>query len=160
MPLTHFSVPSEDRYFEDYAPGAVYEFAETASLSEAGIIAFANAFDPQPFHIDPVKARSSIYKGLIASGAHTIGVTFAILVKCFISERANSGSPGMDEVRWLKPVRPGDTLRVRATITETKPSRSKKDRGAVSVFVETFNQRDEIVLSFKVTYICLKRNQG
>ncbi|MDR0826317.1 MAG: MaoC family dehydratase [Desulfovibrio sp.] len=158
MSLTSLAVPREERFFEDYVPGAVYEFAETVTLSEEDITAFSRQYDPQYFHTDPVRAADSIYKGLIASGAHTISATFRLFVPNFLPGKASCGSPGLDEVRWLKPVRPGDVLRLRLTIVDAMPSRSRSDRGTVAFFAETINQKDEVVMSFKGLNIFLKRN--
>ncbi|MDR2820073.1 MAG: MaoC family dehydratase [Desulfovibrio sp.] len=160
MSVRGFTAPREDRYLEDYVPGMVFEFDETVTLTEKDILDFAAGYDPQVFHTDPVKAEESIYKGLIASGAHTISVTFRILVKNFLPGKASFGSPGMDELRWLKPVRPGDCLRLRVTITDVQPSRSKNDRGTVFSFLETVNQDDEVVMSFKGRAIMAKRHPG
>ncbi|MDR2162071.1 MAG: MaoC family dehydratase [Desulfovibrio sp.] len=151
--FTGFSAPRADRYFEDYQAGAVYEFPETALVSEEDIIRFAKEFDSQYFHIDPVAAAHSVYKGLIASGGHTVALAFRLYIRNFLPEKASLGSPGMDEVRWLKPVRPADALRIRATIIETRPSQSKNDRGSVRTFVETINQQHEVVMIFTITNI-------
>jgi acyl dehydratase len=155
--LTGFSVPADERYFEDYQAGVVYEFPETVSASEEEIIRFAREFDPQYFHTDPLAAARSVYKGLIASGGHTIALTFRLIIRNFLPGKASYGSPGMDEVRWLRPVRPGDVLRVRATILETRPSQSRQDRGTVRTFVETINQAEETVMSFKGMNIVARR---
>ena len=155
--LTGFSLPGEDRYFEDYRAGAVYAFPDTAPVSEEEIIRFAREFDPQYFHLDPVAAADSIYKGLIASGAHTIALAFRLYVRNYLPGKASFGGPGMDEVRWLKPVRPGDVLRIRATVLETRPSQSRNDRGIVRTFLEAVNQKDEVVMSCTVTNIMARR---
>ncbi|MDR2076037.1 MAG: MaoC family dehydratase [Desulfovibrio sp.] len=158
--LAAFSTPREDRRFEDYRAGEVYEFPETASVSEEDIVRFAREFDPQYFHTDPAAAAGSPYKGLIASGAHTVALTFRMYVKNVLPGKASFGSPGMDEVRWLKPLRPGDTLRIRATILETRPSRARADRGTIGVFVETINQDGEVIMSYKATNIIAKRPES
>ena len=160
MSLIDFTVAKEDRYFEDYVPGTVYEFAETATVSEAEIVNFAKEYDPQYFHTDPQAAASSMYKGLIASGAQTIALTFRLYVKNFLPGKASFGSPGMDEVRWFKPLRPGDVLRIRMTILDAKPSQSKNDRGTVFSLVETINQKDEVIMSYSAKNIIARRNPG
>ena len=157
MSLKDFTIPREDRYFDDYAAGTTYEFAETVSVSENDIITFAKQFDPQYFHIDPVAAADSIYKGLIASGAHTIAVSFRLYIQNFLPGKASFGSPGLDEVRWLRPLRPGDTLRVRVSIQEAKESQSKNDRGTVRSLVETINQDDEVIMRYIAVNIMAKR---
>ena len=151
MSMVEFSVPKEDRHLEDYKEGAAYEFAETVSVSEADIIRFAKEFDPQYFHLDPEAAKNSIYKGLIASGGQTIALTFRLYIRGFLPGKASLGSPGIDEVRWFKPLRPGDVLRVRVTILSVKPSQSKNDRGTVTSLVETINQKDEVIMSYSIS---------
>jgi acyl dehydratase len=141
-----FAVPPDQRYFEDYTPGQVYELG-TVTVSEAEIIDFARQFDPQYFHIDPEKAKSSRFGGIIASGWHTIGVTMRLYVDHFLSHVASLASPGIDEIRWPNPVRPGDILKVRVSVLEARPSGSKPDRGVVRAKIEASNQRDEQVLS-------------
>ena len=160
MSLADFPVSKEERCLEDYAEGAVYEFAKKISVSEADIIRFAKEFDPQYFHLDPEAAKNSIYKGLIASGGHTIAVTFRLYIENFLPGKASLGSPGIDEVRWLKPLRPGDELRIRLTVLSVKPSQSKNDRGTVASLVETINQKEEVIMTYKPVNIMLKRNPG
>lgn len=142
-----FPAPVGDRWFEDYVPGAVYEFGH-ASLGETEIVAFAQEYDPQSIHTDPEWSASGPFGGLIASGVHTIAVCMRLYVDHYISSVASLASPGLDELRWLRPVRPGDTLRIRVTVAEARASRSKPDRGLVHSAVEALNQDDEIVLSF------------
>lgn len=160
MSLTDFTVAKEDRYFEDYVPGTVYEFAETATVSEVDIVNFAKEYDPQYFHTDPAAAANSMYKGLIASGAQTIALTFRLYVKNFLPGKASFGSPGMDEVRWFKPLRPGDVVRIRMKILDVKPSQSKNDRGTVFSLAETINQKDEVIMSYQAKNIIAKRHPG
>ena len=140
--------PQVYAYFEDYVVGTVQEFGSIA-VEEAEVIAFAQRFDPQPFHTDPVAARQSAFGGLIASGWHTAALMMRLVVEHYLAGAASLGSPGVDELRWLKPVRPGDTLAVRATVLETQRSRSKPDRGVVRSFVEVLNQHREIVMTLK-----------
>jgi acyl dehydratase len=144
--LDSFSVPRDHRYFEDYTPGHVYEFG-TITVSEAQIIDFARQFDPQYFHIDPERAKASRFGGIVASGWHTIGLAMRLYVDHYLSHVACLASPGVDEIRWPNPVRPGDVLKIRVTILEARPSRSKPDQGIVRAKVEAINQRDELVLS-------------
>jgi acyl dehydratase len=138
------------RYFEDYAAGSVAEFGSVA-VEEEEIISFARRFDPQSFHIDPETAKRSHFGGLVASGWHTASLAMRLLVEHFLSEESSMGSPGVDEIRWLKPVRPGDVLSLRVTVLEATRSRSKPDRGAVRSFTEVLNQRREVVMSMKGT---------
>jgi acyl dehydratase len=127
---TDFAVPVTDRYFEDYQPGAVYEYGYV-SVTEAEIIEFARKFDPQPMHTDPAYAASGPFGGIIASGWHTAGLMMQLFVAHYLSAAASLSSPGIDELRWPAPLRPGDELRLRATVVEARPSRSKPDRGLV-----------------------------
>ncbi len=134
-----------DRWFEDFRPGDVAEFSDYV-MTEDEIIEFGRRFDPQPFHVDPDAARASAYGGLIASGWHTTAVMMRMLVDHFVPPRASLGSPGIEEIGWTKPVRPGDRLRVRVTITDCRRSRSKPDRGIVRTQTEILNQAGECVM--------------
>jgi acyl dehydratase len=145
---TNFAVPINQRYFEDYVSGTTFEYGEI-SLSADEIIEFARRFDPQPIHIDPEAAARGPFAGLIASGWHTASVMMRLLADHYISHVAGMASPGVDEIRWLIPVRPGDTLSIRVTVLETKRSRSKPDRGTVRSLVEVMNQNREVVMSLK-----------
>lgn len=149
---TGFVVSNHERYFEDYVAGFIVEYG-TVYISEAEIIDFASRFDPQYFHVDLEAARSSPFGGLIASGWHTGAVMMRLFSDHFLSKVASLGSPGIDEVRWTRPVRPGDSLSVRITILETKRSRSKPDRGLVRTAVELLNQNRECVMSLKAMNI-------
>lgn len=135
-------------YLEDFAPGQVRE-SRLRVLTKDEIIAFARVYDPQPFHIDEDAAARSVFGGLIASGWQTVGVMMRLMWDTFLSETASLGSPGCDEIRWLKPVRPGDALRARFTITEVVPSRSKPDRGIVRTFTEVLNQHGDVVMTVR-----------
>ncbi len=135
------------RYFEDFQEGQVMTY-QGPMLSEQEIIEFAVQWDPQSFHTDPGAAAQSIYGGLIASGWHTMAVTMRMMCECYILDAASMGSPGVDEVRWLQPVRPGDTLSLRVTVTHTRRSRSKPDRGVVHSDTEVLNQHGAVVMSF------------
>lgn len=134
-------------YWEDFEPGQVIEIEGSTTLTKDEIMEFARQWDPQPFHIDEAAAEKSIYGGVIASGWHTGVVTMRLLVDGLLGKAASLGSPGLDETRWLKPVRPGDTLRARAVVRETRPSRSKPDRGTVKITWETYNQDGEKVMT-------------
>ena len=134
------------RYFEDFQVGDVFELGMT-SVTEEEIIAFARQFDPQPFHVDPAKARESVFGGIIASGWHTASLLMRLLVDNFLQETVSLGSPGVDEVRWHQPLRPGDTLRARLTILESRASKSRAEMGILRSRSEAFNQRDELVMT-------------
>jgi acyl dehydratase len=143
-----FKIPREDRYFEDYVTGVVHEFGGV-EVVEDEMVAFARRFDPQPFHTDPDAAKESVFGGLIASGWFAASLIMRLLVDNYVSRVASLGSPGVDELRWLKPVRPGDTLSARITVLETQRSRSKPDRGFVRTFVEVLNQNSDLVMTIK-----------
>ena len=133
------------RYFGDYVPGKTYECG-SVGVDQASIIAFAKEFDPQPFHVDPVAAASGPFGGLIASGWHTAALVMRLLVENYLSAEASLGGAGADEIRWPYPVRPGDTLRVRATVAEARKSLSKPDRGIVKTLAEAVNQDGRTVM--------------
>jgi len=151
-----FSRPISDRYFEDYVEGDVHRFG-TIAVEADEMIAFAKRFDPQTMHTDPEAAKHTAFRGLIASGWHTGGLVMRLYVEHYLTHVASLASPGLDELRWLKPVRPGDTLSVRVTVLKTAPSKSKPDRGAVTSFVEAINQAGDIVMTFKGVNIIAKR---
>lgn len=142
------TTPHKERYFEDYQVGEVVEFGDHLVTTEE-IVEFARRYDPQSFHVDEAAAAQSNYGGLIASGWMTASVMMRMLVDHFISRVASMGSPGVDELRWLRPVRPGDRLRVRVTVLEVRRSQTKPDRGAVLSLDEVVNQDDEVVMSVK-----------
>ncbi|MGQ0529429.1 MAG: MaoC family dehydratase [Panacagrimonas sp.] len=135
-------------YFEDFHAGQIIELG-SYTISEEEIITFAQQFDPQPFHIDHAAASDSIFGGLVASGWHTCALLMKVLVSGLLLRSASLGSPGVDEVRWIKPVRPGDTLSMHMKIVETIPSTSKPDRGVLRSEYETFNQHGDVVMRMK-----------
>jgi acyl dehydratase len=136
------------RYFEDYPVGAVF-IGGPIVVGEQEILDFACRYDPQPMHIDPEYARQGQFGGLIASGWHTGALMMQLLAAHFVPRGGNLASPGLDELRWLRPVRPGDRLSLRATVIEARRSRSKPDQGVVTSFVEVLNQHGEVVMSLK-----------
>lgn len=154
-----FRVPAGDRYFEDYRPGAVYEYGYL-TVTEAEILEFARRFDPQPIHIDPGFAAAGPFGGLIASGWHTASMMMRLFADHYLSRVASLASPGIDELRWPAPVRPGDQLRLRTTIVEARPSRSKADRGLVRTRGELINQDDRIVLDLVAMNLLARRDPG
>jgi acyl dehydratase len=137
--------------------GAVYEYGY-ASVTQAEIIAFAERFDPQPIHVDVQFANNGPFGGLIASGWHTAAIAMRMIVDHYVSRVASLASPGVDELRWPTPVRPGDSLRLRTTIVETRRSRSKPDRGLVRTRAELPNQHDQTVLSLLAMNLIRLRN--
>jgi len=135
-------------YWEDLAPGLVREMGGV-TVSAQEIKEFAGKFDPQPFHIDEAAGRRSIYGNLCASGWHTCALAMRLTVQNFLNESSSMGSPGLETLRWLKPVYPGDTLRLQYKITESRPMRKRRDIGMVRATWEMFNQNDEKVLQME-----------
>jgi len=149
MNSSNFAHPPDDRYFEDYIPGAVHEFGSIA-VDEQEVLDFGKRYVPLSYHIDKEAAKNSIYGGLIASGWQTAALMMRIYTENYLSQVANLGSPGGDELRWDRPVFPGDELSVRATILEARRSESRPDRGIVRTFIEVLNQKREVVMSMKM----------
>ena len=146
----------QEWFFEDYQKDTVIEMGPI-DVEEDELIEFALRYDPQPMHINPEAAKKGPYKGLIASGWYACALVMGELVKNYFSPISSLGSPGIDELNWLKPVRPRDRLTVYATILETKLSRSKPDRGLVITLVEALNQQQEKVVSFKALNFMLRK---
>ena len=136
------------RYFEDYAEGAVFT-AGAMPVTEADIIDFARKYDPQEMHTDPEAASRGYFGGLIASGWHTGAMMMRLFADNFLSPVSSVASPGLDELRWLKPVRPGDVLSLRVTILQTRRSHSRPEQGIVRSLVEVLNQHGEAVMTMK-----------
>ena len=139
-----------ERHFEDFTVGESLELG-SVQISAAEIIAFAEQFDPQPFHVDPARAEGSVFGGLIASGWHTAGLYMRLFAEGVLNRVPSFGSPGIEQLRWLRPVRPGDTLRARFTVLEVRPSTSRPDRGIVRSRGEMTNQDGEVALSLEAT---------
>ena len=149
---------SQDRWFEDYVPGAVHQLGSVV-VDEQEIVAFAQKFDPQPFHLDKERAEQSAFGGLVASGWHTASLTMRLLVDHYLSAVSSEGSPGIDELRWLRPVRPGDQLTVTVTILDARRSRSRPERGIVRSHTETLNQDGDVVMHLTSNIFIRCRNQ-
>ncbi|HUJ85981.1 MAG TPA: MaoC family dehydratase [Burkholderiales bacterium] len=135
-------------YWEDFKVGEAVEMGSHTFVEEE-MIDFARKFDPQPFHIDPVAAKSSYFGGLIASGWHTCAVAMRLLCDNYINRSASLGSPGIENVRWLEPVHAGDTISYRRVVLEARPSSSRRDMGLVKSRTEAVNQRGEMVMTFE-----------
>ena len=146
-------------YFEDFKPGDRFE-SGTLTITEALIMEYARFYDPQPFHTDPEAAKATVYGGLIASGMQTIGIMFKLFMETGVLAVCSLGSPGLDEIRWKAPVRPGDVLRVVAEVLESRPSSSKPDRGIVRILFSALNQRGETVATFIGNQLCRRRPSG
>jgi acyl dehydratase len=148
----------DTRFLDDLTPGQRFT-SPGLTLTEAEIIDFAWRYDPQPFHLDANAAANSPYGGLIASGFQSLAICFRLFIQSGILAESSMGSPGIDELRWLAPVRPGDTLHSEIEVLEVRPSNSKPDRGIARLKYQAVNQRGEAVLSFIVMHL-LRRKPG
>jgi acyl dehydratase len=136
------------RYFEDFQVGDSRELG-SVSVSEAEIVEFAQRFDPQPFHVDAEAAKATLFGGLIASGWHTTALFMGMFVRAILLDSASLGSPGVEEIRWTAPVRPGDTLTGRSMVVDVQPSSTNPDRGTVFTTNEVRNQDGVVVMTLK-----------
>jgi acyl dehydratase len=154
MPMTgiHDMELQSGLYFEDYIVGEVRQLG-SVSLSESEMIEFARKYDPQEFHVNPKKAAAGPFGGLIASGWHTGSIVMRQFAEHYLDNASSLGSPGLDELRWLAPVRPGDVLSVRASVTGARRSNSKPDRGVVHTHIEIFNQDQVLVMMMKAVNV-------
>ena len=145
----HTSAQSEPLlYWDDFREGEVREFG-AATVKHEDIVRFASEFDPQPFHVDEEAAKGTMFGGLIASGWHTAAMTMRMMCDGYLLRAHSLGSPGIESLNWLLPVRPGDTLRVRLTVLEARPLRSKPGVGLVKSRHEVLNQKDEVVMEMQ-----------
>ncbi len=144
-------------YWEDFLAGQVKEFG-SKTVSEEDILSFAREYDPQSFHVDREAAEQTIFKGLIASGWQTCAFMMRMICDEYLLDSSSQGSPGLDFVKWLKPVRPGDCLRVRSSVLETRSMSSKPHLGLVNTSWECLNQNNEIVTFMQGWVIFIKRN--
>ena len=147
------------RYWEDFRVDDVEEVGPV-TVSQEEIVDFAMRFDPQPFHVDPEAAGRSTFGGLIASGWHTTALFMGMFVRAVLLDTASLGSPGVDEIRWTAPVRPGDTLSGRSTVTDVRPSSKDPRRGTVFTTGEVFNQDGVLVLRMKARTFFARRIPG
>lgn len=145
-----------EMYLEDFKPGDRF-VSPGVTVTESMIIDFALAYDPQPFHLDYRAAGASHFGGLIASGFQTLALGFRVFIQLGLFSACGMGSPGLDELRWLRPVRPGDTIRSEVEVVEVRPSRSKPDRGMLVMAFKMCNQRDEEVLSMRTLQLTRRR---
>ncbi len=144
------------RYLDDFKIGEIFQ-AESFTLDEKQILEFALSYDPQPFHTDVAAAKDGPYGGLIGSGFQTLNLCFCRIVQSGVFDTVSMGGPGIEEVKFLMPVRPGDTIHTEAEILSIKPSRTKPDRGIMRVQYRGYNQQDNEVISF-ITIMLGKRN--
>jgi len=145
-----------ERYFDDFKVGERFR-SKGVTLTEADVISFALAYDPQPFHIDVAAAAKSPFGELIASGLHTFALAWRMFLQEGLLSACSLGSPGVDELRWTAPVKPGDTIYTEAEVLETRPSTSKPDRGTLRMGYRVVNQRNETVLTMAIVHILKKR---
>ena len=144
------------RFLQDYVVGTVSEHGPV-EVDAAEVVDFGRRFDPQPFHVDAQAAAAGPFGGLIASGWHTCALMMRLLAQEYLSEASSLGSPGIDELRWLHPVRPGDRLTLRTTVEESRLSRTKPDRGLVRTLVEMVRGDGEVVLRMRAMNLVLAR---
>ena len=149
---------AEQRFLDDFRAGKKF-VSGGVTVTESEIVHFALLYDPQPFHLDVIAAEKSPYGGLIASGFHTLSLCFRLFMQRGVLAACSIGSPGIDEVRWLAPVRPGDTIRTETEVLEVKPSSSKPDRGILRMKYVGVNQRDVAVISFILNHLLRRRGQ-
>jgi acyl dehydratase len=159
MAASDLAVGIDQRYFEDYVPGTVVTYGPI-EVSADEIIDFARRYDPQEFHVDPERAASGPFGGLVASGWHTAAMMMRVLVNRYLSRVASLGSPGVDELRWLAPVRPGDRLWVRIAVLEARRSRSKPDRGMLRSLIEVCSESGDVLMTVKAMTLMLCRDPG
>jgi len=148
-----------DRYFDDFQVGDRFA-SRGITVSESQILDFALLYDPQPFHIDKEAAADTPYAGLIASGFHTLSLAFRAFYDADVIKQCSLGSPGFDELRWLKPVRPGDTLKVEGAVKTTRASKSQVDRGILHMDYEVKIQTGEVVMTFTAIHLLRRRPAG
>jgi acyl dehydratase len=146
-------------FFEDFFEGQQIEFG-TVTVDRDEVIDFARRYDPQPFHIDEEAAKASIFGGLIASGWHTGAMVMRLLCDELMLKASSMGSPGLDQLRWIRPVRPGDTLTLKGRVLTAKASRSKPDRGSVDMSYKVFNQHGELAMTFQAVTMFGRRHPG
>ncbi len=146
-----------EHYFEDYTVGQVFRGGPSAPLTAEQIKAFAAQYDPQPFHLDEEAAKKTFFQGLAASGWHTAALTMRMFVESDVKPVGGYVGAGGEELRWPRPTRPGDALRVEIEILELRPSRSRPELGIVKVQITTLNQRDEIVQITKPVMLVPRR---
>jgi len=149
---------SPGRHFEDFTVGLRFRSPAVVAMTAERIKSFAAEFDPQPSHLDEGAARETIFGGLVASGWHTGAVAMRLIVDSDLGLSGQGAGVAIESMRWLRPVHPGDTLRVEGTVTETRPSRSRGDRGVVKFRALVYNQRDELVLDGTHVVMVLRRD--
>ena len=145
-----------DLYFEDFTVGRQF-VTDTRTITADDIIAFGKDFAPLPYHTDPVAAKDYMFGELVAAGFHTCSVSFGLFIEAGVFSACAMGSPGFDRLRWKKPVRPGDTLQVIATVTDASPARDDSGRNLIKLLFETKNQNGEVVLEMQTLHFVQAR---
>ena len=153
------SDPASKLYWEDFTPGRVMAYGPRRVTREE-ILDFAAEFDPQPFHLDETAARATMLGGLCASGWHSCCILMRMMADGFVLNSSSMGAPGVDEVQWLAPIRPGDDLTLRATVLSTRASGSRPDMGFVNVLLELFNAAGKPVMALKAPLMFGRRAPG
>ena len=151
---------SPGRYFEDFTPGLHFKSRGAVAITAERIRSFAAEFDPQPSHLDEGAARATLFGGLVASGWHTAAVAMRLIVDSDLGLSGQGAGVAIESMRWLRPVRPGDDLRVEGAVTEVRSSRSHADRGVVKFQTVVYNQRDEVVLEAAHVVVLGRRPSG
>ena len=149
-----------ERYFEDFAAGQTYQGSSRVRVDAERIRSFAAEFDPQPFHLDDTAAQDSMFRGLAASGWHTTAMTMRLLVESDLNPAGGIIGGGIDELRWPRPVRPGDLLRIECEVLEVRPSKSRPEQGLIKVKTTTLNQDNEAVQMFIANLLVPRRTPG
>jgi acyl dehydratase len=157
--MTGMSLAMPRFHWEDFEPGSVSIYGPRLITREE-IVAFAAEFDPQPMHLDEAAASATLLGGLAASGWHTCCLLMRMIADGFLRDSAAMGAPGIDEVRWLKPLRPDTQIRVRATVLDTRPSQSKPERGFVKFLFEVIDAQDQLLADLTCSQMLERRETG
>ena len=148
---------AEDHYLEDFSVGQTFR-SGSVTVNVEEIKAFAAQFDPQPFHLDEKAAAATFFGGLVASGWHTAALTMRLIVDSELKIAGGSIGAGAEELRWPRPVRPGDTLHAISEVLEVRPSKSRPDQGIIKMRTQTFNQDDQLVMNFVANMLVPRRS--
>ena len=148
------------RYYEDLEAGDTYALEGRYEVDREEITAFAEQYDPQPFHLEEAAAADSVFGGLVASGWHTAAMCMRLVVDNFLDPETSMGASGVADLEWIEPVRPGDTLRVEVEVLETRPSESRPEMGHVRMKLTGYNQHDDAVIEWVSDGMVRRRNPG
>ena len=148
------------RYYEDLETGDTYALEGRYEVDREEITAFAEQYDPQPFHLEEAAAADSVFGGLVASGWHTAAMCMRLVVDDFLDPETSMGASGVADLEWIEPVRPGDTLRVEIEVLETRPSENRPEMGHVRMKLTGYNQHDDAVIEWVSDGMVRRRNPG